>query len=111
MLDLGLTGKVAIVTGGSEGLGRAAALRALRPQVVLSMYRNASVPIGLSRTLFDDYRLVVREANTLNNIGIVYADTGQLKKALEFYEQALPLLKTVGDKRGEGASGRRSRAL
>ena len=46
----------------------AAALRALRPQVVLSMYRNASVPIGLSRTLFDDYRLVVREANTLNNI-------------------------------------------
>ena len=27
MLDLGLTGKVAIVTGGSEGLGRAAALR------------------------------------------------------------------------------------
>ena len=27
MLDLGLTGKVAIVTGGSEGLGRAAAMR------------------------------------------------------------------------------------
>ena len=27
MLDLGLTGKVAIVTGGSEGLGRATALR------------------------------------------------------------------------------------
>ena len=27
MLDLGLTGKVAIVTGGSVGLGRAAAMR------------------------------------------------------------------------------------
>jgi NAD(P)-dependent dehydrogenase (short-subunit alcohol dehydrogenase family) len=27
MLDLGLTGKVAIVTGGSEGLGRATAMR------------------------------------------------------------------------------------
>src|SRR5207249_7733430 len=30
MLDLGLTGKVAIVTGGSAGLGRAAALRLAR---------------------------------------------------------------------------------
>ena len=46
----------------------ARALRSLRPDVVLSMYRNSSVPIGLSRTLFSGYRLVVREANTLNNI-------------------------------------------
>src|SRR2546425_12445516 len=30
MLDLGLTGKVAIVTGGSAGLGRAAAMRLAR---------------------------------------------------------------------------------
>ena len=30
MLDLGLTGKVAIVTGGSVGLGRAAAMRLAR---------------------------------------------------------------------------------
>lgn len=46
----------------------ARALRALRPAIVLSMYRNVSVPVGLSRLWFDDYRLVVREANTLNNI-------------------------------------------
>src|SRR3989442_7503102 len=30
MLDLGLTGKVAIVTGGSAGLGRAAAMKLAR---------------------------------------------------------------------------------
>jgi len=30
MLDLGLTGKVVIVTGGSAGLGRAAAMRLAR---------------------------------------------------------------------------------
>ena len=30
MLDLGLDGKVAIITGGSEGLGRAAAERLAR---------------------------------------------------------------------------------
>jgi glycosyltransferase involved in cell wall biosynthesis len=46
----------------------ARALRALRPDTVLGMYRNVSVPLGLSRPWFSDYRLVVREANTLDNI-------------------------------------------
>jgi glycosyltransferase involved in cell wall biosynthesis len=46
----------------------ARALRQLRPDTVLAMYRNVGVPVGLSRLWFDDYRLVVREANTLNNI-------------------------------------------
>jgi glycosyltransferase involved in cell wall biosynthesis len=46
----------------------ARALRELRPDTVLAMYRNVGVPVGLSRLFFADYRLVVREANTLNNI-------------------------------------------
>ncbi len=46
----------------------ARALREIRPDSVLTMYRNVSVPVGLSRLFFRDYRLVVREANTLNAI-------------------------------------------
>lgn len=46
----------------------ARALRDLKPDVVMGMYRNVSVPLGLSRLFYRDYRLVVREANTLDNI-------------------------------------------
>ena len=46
----------------------ARALRQLRPSSVLTMYRNVNVPVGLSRLFFSGYRLVVREANTLNAI-------------------------------------------
>lgn len=46
----------------------ARALRHLRPSCVLTMYRNVNVPVGLSRLFFSGYRLVVREANTLNAI-------------------------------------------
>src|SRR5882672_7733837 len=47
-LDLGLTGKVAIVTGGSEGLGRATAMRLAEEGAhVLSCARRESV-VGLA---------------------------------------------------------------
>ncbi|MBR8841074.1 MAG: CHAT domain-containing protein [Stigonema ocellatum SAG 48.90 = DSM 106950] len=36
------------------------------------------------------------EATTLNNLGLVYSDLGQKQKALEYYNQALPLLRAVG---------------
>ncbi|NJM22617.1 MAG: CHAT domain-containing protein, partial [Richelia sp. SM1_7_0] len=38
---------------------------------------------------------------TLNNIGGVYSDLGEKQKALEFYDQALPLRRAVGDRSGE----------
>ncbi len=41
------------------------------------------------------------EATTLNNIGVVYDDLGDKRKALDFYEQALPLQRQVGDRWGE----------
>ncbi|MEH2454852.1 CHAT domain-containing protein, partial [Nostoc sp.] len=41
------------------------------------------------------------EALTLNNIGLVYDNLGQKQKALEFYNQALPIFRAVGDRSGE----------
>ncbi len=41
------------------------------------------------------------EATTLNNIGLVYDALGEKQKALDFYNQALPILRAVGDRRGE----------
>ncbi|MBG1267454.1 CHAT domain-containing protein, partial [Nostoc sp. WHI] len=41
------------------------------------------------------------EATTLNNIGAVYSALGEKQKALDFYNQALPLIRAVGDRTGE----------
>jgi CHAT domain-containing protein len=43
------------------------------------------------------------EAVTLTNIGGVYADLGEKQKALDYYAQALPLMRAVGDRSGEAA--------
>ena len=45
-----------------------------------------------------------QEATTLNNIGQVYDDLGEKQKALDYYQQALPLSQTVGDHAGEAVS-------
>ena len=41
------------------------------------------------------------EATALNNTGQVHGDSGEKQKALEFYNQALPLIKNIGDKSAE----------
>src|SRR5262249_30264538 len=41
------------------------------------------------------------EATTLNNIGMIYDALGEKAKALDFFNQALPLYRQVGDKGGE----------
>jgi CHAT domain-containing protein/Tfp pilus assembly protein PilF len=41
------------------------------------------------------------EATTLNNIGGIYSDLGEMQKALQFLNQALPLYRAVGDRGGE----------
>ena len=44
------------------------------------------------------------EAYTLSNIGGVYYDLGQKEKALEYYNQALPMRREVGDHEGEAVT-------
>ncbi|HYV45630.1 MAG TPA: tetratricopeptide repeat protein, partial [Myxococcaceae bacterium] len=44
------------------------------------------------------------EATTLNNMGGVYDALGEKRKALEYYEQALPLERRVGDVSGEATT-------
>jgi tetratricopeptide (TPR) repeat protein len=41
------------------------------------------------------------EAVTLNNIGAVYESLGEKQKALDYYNQSLPIRRAVGDKHGE----------
>ncbi|MEH2281507.1 MAG: CHAT domain-containing tetratricopeptide repeat protein, partial [Nostoc sp.] len=44
------------------------------------------------------------EARTLNNIGQVYSALGEKQKALDLYNQALPLTRAVGERTGEAAT-------
>ena len=43
-----------------------------------------------------------REGNALGNLGVVHAALGDLRKAIEYYEQALVIDREIGDRRGEG---------
>jgi len=62
------------------------------------------------------------QAQTLNNIGAVYDSIGEKSRALEYYNQALPLLRAVDNRSGEATTlnniglvysslGEKSRAL
>ena len=42
------------------------------------------------------------EGNALGNLGIAWADLGETRKAIEFYEQLLAIAREIGDRRGEG---------
>jgi tetratricopeptide (TPR) repeat protein len=44
------------------------------------------------------------EATTLNNIGGVWSALGEQHKALEFFNQALPLFRAVGNREGEATT-------
>jgi tetratricopeptide (TPR) repeat protein len=44
------------------------------------------------------------ELETLNNMALVYRATGQPRRALELYEQALPIIREVGDRAGEAVT-------
>jgi tetratricopeptide (TPR) repeat protein len=39
----------------------------------------------------------------LGNLGVAYADLGDARKAIEFYEQALAVMQEIGNKRAEGS--------
>ena len=44
------------------------------------------------------------EGGALGNMGLAYADVGELRKAIEFYEQRLVIAREIGDRRGEGST-------
>jgi tetratricopeptide (TPR) repeat protein len=43
-------------------------------------------------------------ASILNSLGLVYADLGQVERAIGYHEQALVIARKIGDPDGEGAS-------
>ena len=44
------------------------------------------------------------EGNALGNLGLAYADLGEVEKAIGYHEQALVISRAIGDRRGEGAT-------
>jgi tetratricopeptide (TPR) repeat protein len=55
---------------------------------------------ALWQSLDDEYG----QALSLNNIGLAYSSLGEKQKALDYYNQALPLTRTVGDRADEAAT-------
>ena len=43
------------------------------------------------------------EGSILKNFGVIYEQLGSVRKAIEYYEQALKIAKETGDRRGESA--------
>jgi tetratricopeptide (TPR) repeat protein len=44
------------------------------------------------------------EGNALGNLGNAYADLGETRKAIDYYEQDLAIARAIGDRRGEGSA-------
>ena len=44
------------------------------------------------------------EGAALGNLGLAYADLGEVNKAIEFYKQVLVIAREIGDRRGEGSA-------
>ncbi len=42
------------------------------------------------------------EGQTLGNLGVAYADLGETRRAIEYYEQRLEIAREIGDRRAEG---------
>jgi len=53
--------------------------------------------LAAARRLEDQY-----EGIHLRNLGNAYADLGETRRAIEFYEQRLAIAREIGDRRGEG---------
>ena len=45
-----------------------------------------------------------REGMALGNLGLVHADLGETRRAIEYYEQGLAIYRETGDRRGEGGA-------
>lgn len=45
-----------------------------------------------------------KESSHLNNLGLAYADLGEFRRAVEFYEKDLAIAREIGDRRGEAST-------
>src|SRR5438128_9261829 len=61
---------------------------------------TCTAQLSLARELGDSSG----EATVLNNIGLTYSALGEQQKALDFFNQALPLLRAAGDRAGEATT-------
>ena len=75
------------VTSSKEDAFRSGALKALEYH-------------GKSLQLQEEIGNKVGIANSLNNIGFIYDNQGDLRKALEYYSKSLQLKEEIGDKQG-----------
>lgn len=62
--------------------------------------RWLEVAVGAARRL----KQRAREGTALGNLGLAYADLGEISRAVEFYEQYLAIASEIGDRRGEGVA-------
>ncbi|GAB4180370.1 MAG: hypothetical protein Fur006_14530 [Coleofasciculaceae cyanobacterium] len=91
----------------SEEATRAAAERALQEGLQLyqqgtaESLQQAIVKFEEALPLYHAVEDSRSEAAILNNIGQVYSDLGEKRKALDYFNQSLSLSKAVGDKAGE----------
>jgi 3-oxoacyl-[acyl-carrier protein] reductase len=73
-MQLGLTGEIAIITGGSMGIGKVTALALAQEgaQVVICARGNEGLPIKADMTILDDIKhLVATTAQELGGIDIL----------------------------------------
>jgi tetratricopeptide (TPR) repeat protein len=66
--------------------------------------RPAAPSSSMNKQLLIDREIGDRrgEGNALGNLGLAYADLGETRRAIQFYEQALLIDREIGDRRGEG---------
>lgn len=70
----------------------------LRDQRTAESRRNAINKYEKALPLWREAGDSTREAHTLNELGVVYSNLGDSKKAVEYYLSALPLSRSAGDR-------------
>ncbi|MEG4045315.1 CHAT domain-containing protein [Microcoleus sp. Pol17_C1] len=71
-----------------------------RPEASINLSNISNLPANSDTSLGDR----TGEATTLNNIGLAYNDLGEKQKALEYFNQALPLFRAMGDRAKEATT-------
>ncbi|MEG4855838.1 CHAT domain-containing protein [Microcoleus sp. K1-B1] len=71
-----------------------------RPEASINLSNISNLPANSDKSLVNR----TAEATTLNNIGLAYNDLGEKQKAKEYFNQALPLFRAMGDRAKEATT-------